>query len=88
MVEILFEGGKARELQESDISTLIEMCDEDVLKYFFSSGNKNMDLYWGIQIAEQCPWGGELHNSRNRYVFSIEHENKVKGCFLLEYTMP
>jgi RimJ/RimL family protein N-acetyltransferase len=85
LVEILFKGGKARELQESDISSLIEMCeDEDILKYFFSSGNRDMALSWNFQLAEKSLWEGRIDISRSRYILPIEHDGIVKGCLTLE----
>ena len=84
MVEILFAGGRARELQESDISSLIDMCrDEEILKYFFSSGNRNMEMYWRVQLAEQRWWKSETEG-RHKYVLAIEQEDIVKGCLILE----
>ena len=85
MVEILFEGGKARELQESDVPVLVEMCyDEGILKYFFSSGNRNIEFYWNSQLREQSSWGGRMDQDRSRYLLPIEHNGIAKGCLLLE----
>ncbi|MFQ5620366.1 MAG: hypothetical protein ACE5FT_00825 [Candidatus Nanoarchaeia archaeon] len=83
-VEILFYGGKARELQKPDVLTLAEMCDEDILRYNFSSGNKSMSLYWSYQLAEQRKWEWKINYKRSRYVLSIEQDEEVKGCVTLE----
>jgi GNAT superfamily N-acetyltransferase len=85
MVEISFEGGKARELREGDISLLIGMCSEEgILKYFFSSGTENLALYWQFQLSEQLPWDGRIDQNRTRYVLPVEHDKILKGCLVLE----
>ena len=87
MVEILFEKGKARELQESDISNLTEMCDDkNILRFFFSSGTRNIELYWHAQLSEQSRWNGRMSRDRNHYVLPIEHDETVKGCLILDVT--
>jgi len=85
MVEILFTGGKARELRQEDLVTLVDLCqDKEVLEYFFSSGTRAISLYWDIQLQEQRRWAGQIKEDRTRYVLPIEHEEIVKGCLVLD----
>lgn len=85
MVEITFQRGKARELRESDLSILIDMCsDEEILKYYFSSGTRNMAFYWDIQLIEQARWEGKISDERISYVLPIEQGETVKGCLKLD----